>query len=297
LSEPARKWLLAIVQALMSLSLVMLVLRQLDLGQAMAALRRGSLAWLAAALALYNLSQLASAQRFHAYLRQAAIPLSQADNLTLYYSAMFLNLFLPGGIGGDGYKVVMLARRAHASLRRLLAMTLADRAGGLLALFALLMLLGMLLAARATAWPAAPCAAAALAACALSLALHRRLFGMGTRAAAAILGLGLAVQLLQLACMAMLLAWLQVPGGQWSAFLALFLASSVAAALPLSIGGLGAREVTFLYGLQLLHLDPAPGVLASALFFLITALSALPGAWLLTRHAATQQRQVYKGWR
>ena len=301
MSEPARKWLLAIMQALTSLCLVMLVLRQLDFGHALATLRRGTLAWLAAAIALYNLSQLASARRFHAYLRQAGMPVSQAENLALYYSAMFLNLFLPGGIGGDGYKVLVLARRAKASLRKLLAISLADRAGGLLALLALLLLLAAWLAARDAPWPAACCAAAALAACALSFVLHRRLFGMDARSVARIIGLGLAVQLLQLACMAMLLAWLEVPGSQWRAFLALFLASSVAAALPLSIGGLGAREVTFLYGLPLLQLDPAPGVLASALFFLITALSALPGAWLLTLTAAApapaRQRQPCKGWR
>jgi uncharacterized membrane protein YbhN (UPF0104 family) len=83
--------------------------------------------------------------------------------------------------------------------------------------------------------------------------------------------------------MGMLLAWLQVPVGHFAAYLSVFLVSSVAAVLPLSFGGLGAREVTFLWGLQLLQLDPTDGVLASSGFFLITAMSSLLGALFLRR--------------
>ena len=64
-------------------------------------------------------------------------------------------------------------------------------------------------------------------------------------------------------------------------YLTLFLVSSVVAVLPISIGGVGVRELTFLYGFGLLGSDANSGVLFSFLFFLITALSSLAGTLFL----------------
>jgi uncharacterized membrane protein YbhN (UPF0104 family) len=72
-----------------------------------------------------------------------------------------------------------------------------------------------------------------------------------------------------------------VPFENYPAYLAVFLVSSVAAVLPLSFGGLGAREVTFFYCMNLLHLDSTHGVVASSGFFLITAVSSLVGAMFI----------------
>ena len=95
--------------------------------------------------------------------------------------------------------------------------------------------------------------------------------------------LGLAVQCLQMLCMGVLLVYVGAPGVHFLAYLAVFLISSVAATLPLSIGGLGMREATFLFGVNLVHLDPAYGVIASSLFFLMTVFSSLIGALFLSR--------------
>ncbi|RYY21444.1 MAG: UPF0104 family protein, partial [Cytophagaceae bacterium] len=63
-------------------------------------------------------------------------------------------------------------------------------------------------------------------------------------------------------------------------YLLVFLASSVAAVLPLTVGGLGARELTFLYGAKLFGLDPAVAVSVSVLFYVITAAVSLGGAFV-----------------
>lgn len=275
MSEPTRRWPVAVAQGLLSAGLLMLLAWQADLRQLAALARRpGPPACLLAALLLYNLSKVASALRLNAYQRHAAIRVGEGDNLRLYYAGMFLSLVLPGGIGGDGYKVLTLHRRRAAPLKTLLWITLADRIGGLLVLLFMLCLLVPLLGLP---WALAGAPGAALA----LLLLHRRLLGMGKRGTAAMLASGALVQLLQLACMAMLLAYLRLPAALYLPYLALFLASSVAAALPLSLAGLGTREVTFLYGLQWLRLDPAAGVLAASGFFLVTLASALPGALCL----------------
>lgn len=288
MSDPARKWLKAAAQALVSACLVILVARQVDLQRVLSlASRPLALPWLLGALLLFNLSKGLSALRLNIYQRHAAIRLSEGENLRLYYTGMFLNMFLPGGIGGDGYKVMVLYRRHAAPVGILLGITLADRASGLLVLLMLLCLfapfIGLPWPADAVQLLSGGCALAALLAAVL---MHRRLLRMDGGRTAMVLRYGLAVQLLQLACMVMLLRYLQVPAALHLAYLSVFLASSVAAVVPLTVAGLGAREITFLYGLQLLQFDPAPGIAASSGFFLITVISSLPGALFLQRFAA-----------
>jgi uncharacterized membrane protein YbhN (UPF0104 family) len=272
-----------LAQVLISACLVIIAIRQIDLNQAKSlALRPHALPYLLAALLLFNLSKVASALRLNAYQRHASIHLSERENLRLYYAGMFLNLFLPGGIGGDGYKILVLHRRQAAPVKTLLWTTLADRVNGMLIL---LILLSLLVPFLDLPWPASTllflAGAGGLAIISIIVLLHHRLLKMVKERFAVVVSYGTLVQVLQLACMGMLLAYLGVPKSQYLAYLSVFLVSSVVAVLPLSIGGLGAREVTFLYGLQLLQLEPTAGVVASSGFFLITVASSLLGALFL----------------
>mgnify|MGYP003677976558 FL=1 len=61
------------------------------------------------------------------------------------------------------------------------------------------------------------------------------------------------------------------------AYLFIFLVSSIVSVLPLTIGGIGSREVTFFYGASLLNLDQDTSVGISMIFFLITAMVSLAG--------------------
>lgn len=273
--------------ALVSVVLLAAVAAQIDLRQAAAlALRPHALPWLAVALLLFNLSKITGAHRLNLFQRHAAIGLSGADNLRLYYAGMFLNLCLPGGVGGDGYKIAVLARRLGTPIKTALLATVADRASGLLPLLALL---ALLLPALALPWPAGAAAGLAIAmllsSLVLAIVLHSRLLGMTARRTLHVLLLGAAVQGLQLACMAALLASQHVAAPALLPYLALFLVSSAVSVLPLSWGGLGLRELTFLLGATLLQCEPLPGIIASSEFFLITLLSALPGV-LFLQHAA-----------
>jgi uncharacterized membrane protein YbhN (UPF0104 family) len=63
-------------------------------------------------------------------------------------------------------------------------------------------------------------------------------------------------------------------------YLTLFLISSVVSVLPITIGGVGARELVFLFGYKFLEIDKTASVSFTLLFFLITAFSSLPGVLL-----------------
>ena len=261
-----------------------LVLRQLDMAQYRHLSLAGPvLAGLLVGALLFNLSKIAGALRLNIYQRHVGIRINEIDNLKLYYAGMYLNLALPGGIGGDGYKILVLHRQGAASGKVLVGITLFDRCSGLLALLllgcALVPFLGLTWRSHTVhAWVAL----CLMIVVALVLS-HRWLLKMQWPEIFSACCGALVVQTLQLACMAAIIAGLGVPLGQYPHYLAVFLASSIAAVLPVTIGGLGMRELTFLYGLRLLGLGSEVGVLAAIAFFLVTAGSSLIGAALLPR--------------
>lgn len=270
---------------LISACLIVLVFRQIDLGQVQAlAFHSQRTPLLIAAFIAFNASKIVGALRLNIYQRHAAIHLSERDNLCLYYAGMFLNVFLPGGIGGDGYKILVLHRSHTLPLRTVVTTTLADRISGILALvFMFCVLMPML----ALPWEAATVILLTLASGAAVVAVfvsgHRWCTKLDVQGIASVFALGLAVQCLQMICMGLLLLYLGAPVMHYIAYLAVFLVSSVAATLPLSIGGLGMREATFLFGVNIVHLDPTYGVIASSWFFLITLFSSLIGSLFLSR--------------
>lgn len=277
------KKLKAIAQVLISACLVVFVFRHLDLGQVETlALHPRRWPMLAAAFIAFNLSKIVGALRLNVYQRHAGMHVGEGENLRLYYAGMFLNLFLPGGIGGDAYKILVLHRSHGLPLRTLIATTLADRVSGILALLFILCLFMPMLPLP---WEASTALVFALAAAAVVIAVfmagHRWLVRLDARGLAGVFALGLAVQCLQLLCMAMLLVYLGAPARHYVGYCALFLVSSIAAVLPLSIGGLGIREATFLFGVNMVHLDPTYGVIAASCFFLMTAFSSMIGSLFL----------------
>ena len=63
-------------------------------------------------------------------------------------------------------------------------------------------------------------------------------------------------------------------------YMVLFLLSSIVAVLPFTIGGIGARELVFIFGANYLLIDKNTAVAFSLLFFILTALSSFIGIFL-----------------
>jgi len=61
------------------------------------------------------------------------------------------------------------------------------------------------------------------------------------------------------------------------AYLALFLISSIAAVIPITFGGAGARELTFLAGANYFPLEIHIAISLSVIFYMITVLASLIG--------------------
>ena len=100
----------------------------------------GSLFWLIPALLFFNISQFISAYRLLQFYKIHQPGISYRFNLRLYYKGMFYNLFLPGGIGGDAYKIIALKNSAN-TYKQLTTATLLDRVNGLVILLLIISLL------------------------------------------------------------------------------------------------------------------------------------------------------------
>jgi uncharacterized membrane protein YbhN (UPF0104 family) len=65
----------------------------------------------------------------------------------------------------------------------------------------------------------------------------------------------------------------------WPEYLFVFLVSSIVYALPITIGGMGSRELTFFYGAQFLSLDMDKSIAISLMFYILTAIMCLSGIY------------------
>ena len=266
-----------------------LVARHLDLVALGRTLRGARAGWLALAAGLFTGSKLLSSVRLNRFFREIGIVLSEGANLRLYWLGMFYNLFLPGGIGGDGYKVYWLGKQFPGRRTAIFRALLLDRLSGMVALLVLLLaLLAVVPAAELRGvpglalppwWRAVPLALLPLGV-ALSYGLGRWGFGEFRGAFGRTSWQALGVQGAQVLCAWALLAALGAADGPVLPYLLVFLASSVAAVLPLTVGGLGARELTFLYGAKLFALSVPVAVSISVLFYVITAAVSLVGAFV-----------------
>lgn len=220
------------------------------------------------------LSKVCSAFRLNHLFRAIGLSLSEKSNLQLYWLGMYYNLFLPGGIGGDAYKVVLLKRQEKANIRDLVWATLTDRAVGLaiLVLFGLLLVPFLTIRGVTYSWSfvGVPILAGILW---VGLRLIKRSF---VPLYTPLIGWSLMVQSIQVIGVLGILWMLDVPG-DWTGYCFLFLVSSILAALPISYGGAGAREIAFFYGAEWLTIPSATAVAVSLIFYAASLIVSLSG--------------------
>lgn len=276
-----QKRLFFIGKITLSFTALYIVYRKVDITNLLNLLREGEWIWYLPALVCFTLSQFVSALRLNTLFRQIGLTLSEWANLRLYWLGMYYNLLLPGGIGGDAYKLVTLRRRDGVRTRDLVLASLSDRAFGLLALI----LLGLILLffypqnLPGVTWIPGLLPLMIILAWGLVRGIQPVLLPVFSK----VLGWSFLVQGLQVGSVVFLLLMIGQPT-PWLGFLILFLASSVLAALPLSYGGAGAREIAFLYGATWLGLAEAPAVVISVLFYSMTLLVSLSGMLFSFRH-------------
>ncbi|WP_439475074.1 lysylphosphatidylglycerol synthase transmembrane domain-containing protein [Algoriphagus formosus] len=260
-----------------------LVFRKIDTGQLLGIIQSLQWPWLIPATVLFVLSKVATAVRLNQYFKNIDLYLSEKLNFRLYLVGMFYNLFLPGGIGGDGYKVYLLNKQFKTPVKKLLQAALLDRLGGLVAIVFLLFGLFLMVDVEldfleSSIWNALMIGGLILTIPAFWL-VQKLLFkdflpSFWSANAWSFLG-----QIAQLICAWFILMALGIDE-KTLAYQLVFLLSSIVAVLPLTIGGVGARELVFVYAHQYAGIEEAAAVAFSLIFFLITAGVSLMGAFV-----------------
>ncbi|MBV5304199.1 MAG: flippase-like domain-containing protein [Chlorobium sp.] len=284
-----KKLLKPLLQLLVTGLALYLVLRKTDVARLFDIIRGANPWYLLLSLVFFNISKLFNALRLNRFFKAIGIELSPMYNLKLYYLGMFYNLFLPGGVGGDGYKIYILQKNYGLKTINVFHAVLWDRIGGIFAL-AVLSLVLLLPSSFTREFPQlVPWLWVLLVALyPLSLLLNKLFYKqfLGVFAITAVESM--LVQVSQTIAAFFILQAISLHTNHID-YLAIFLLSSVATILPITIGGAGAREITFFYLLDFVKLDTNPGVALSLIFFGISAISSLAGVLTRIRHEKSVQ--------
>lgn len=272
----SRKKVLTVAKLFFSALLLYLVFTRIPFAEVWAVLKKADPGYLLLALIAFVLSKWIAARRLNRYFHKIDVPLTEKSNLKLYLLGMFYNLFLPGGIGGDAYKGYLLHRTFGTSGKRLASVLFLDRISGLalLFLYSVVLLLWISLPEiagyQALLWALPPVAIVSY------WWVHRKFFPLLQPIFWTSLGYSALVQATQLVSVYFILMALGVSESILE-YLLVFLVSSIVAVLPITIGGIGSRELVFYYGAQWLGLQEDTSIAISMTFFLITALVSLTG--------------------
>ena len=304
------------VRALVSAGLLALVATRIDFGAGSSRLSHGRWGWLAAAVCSVFISLLVGAGRWSLYLRAAAVESGLSSVFRAYLIGAFTTNFLPSQAGGDVTRAWLVSRRGtrvraattvvvdrvtalgclivvawlafaldHSSVPTALVAALAATTGAFAAGW---LVVALVLRGRGRIAPKLPArlvgsareASESLRACVARPVLWRTsLIGLGFQAL--------------IALAAWLIARSITLGVPFAALLTTLPVVVVLAAAPVSIGGLGVREGSYV----LLLGQAGVGTTEATLFSLMTAatfaLASLPGGLALLRRG--ERRAAARG--
>ncbi len=264
--------------ALTALALFIVFLK-IDLDKTLLIIQKATPLFLLISLFLYVSSKIISALRLNLFFKNEGIDIDFITNLKLYAVGMFYSLFLPAGIGGDGYKAMFIKKNYMAPLKKIIWAILLDRVSGMIVLSFFCMFFFMFTTIEinmAVAIFIGTSVVIILPAFYLIISIffknHLSNFMQTT-------GYSLVVQGMQVVCAYLVLLSLNLQDS-FFIYLALFLISSVFAMFPLTIGGVGARELAFILASDFLNFNLDLAIAFSLLIFLINVVSSLPGIFI-----------------
>ncbi|WP_035805554.1 lysylphosphatidylglycerol synthase transmembrane domain-containing protein [Lunatimonas lonarensis] len=267
-----------LIKLLLTAVAVFLVLSKIDSQTTWKVISGADWSWLGLAFVFFVASKIFCAFRLNGYFRDIGVYMPEWQNIKLYAIGMFYNLFLPGGIGGDGYKVYLLKRRFQTPVKQLLQAVVLDRGNGLAVL---VFLLFALMAVVEVEWPF-PLSQSLVGSLGmvlvtvglyLTMILFFKAF-MGSIVSTTVYSA--LNQILQLFSAFFILRSLGIQDRE-TTYLLVFLISSIVSVLPLTIGGVGARELVFVYAHGYVGIDKNAAVAFSVVFFVIAAITSLSG--------------------
>lgn len=239
-------------------------------------------------LALATAAQVICAMRMRFFFNASGFEMGKYYAIVLYYVGTFYNFLLPGGVGGDAYKVVLVRRRMEIPAIRGIHIMLADRASGLcivlLTMYGGLYLMGF----AAVPYGRLMLILATITTPYAYVVASRKLLRQNAADMVSSLQYSLVSQMMWVAIVVVLTKAIG-HGGHIIAYITLYCAAAIASMIPVSVGGLGLREMTYFYGAGIIHrmvgqeVDPNLGMAISLSMFMLMFISSLPGLFWLNK--------------
>jgi len=251
------------------------VFTKLNFREIWLAIKSANWLWLSATLLIYTASKFIASRRLNIYFQNIGIKVPEWQNIKLYWLGMFYNLFLPGAITGDAYKVVLLSKKYSVSYKKTATAVLLDRFSGLLSLGLIVSIYSFfVLDDKIYVFILVT---GAILAIPLLWFLIKKFFPDFVAGFWPTFLLGALVQLAMLLCIYTILFALHIDKNTTS-YVFIFLIAIVASVLPISVGGgLGVREFVIINGAKYAGLDQHTALVLSLLFYFITVVCSLAG--------------------
>ncbi len=269
-----------ILKSIITLAAFYWVSKKIDLSELRYALVDCNWLFLGLALCSYMTSQLIASSRLNSFFKAIHLQLTERYNLRLYQLGLLYNYFLPGGIGGDGYKIYFLKKNHQISGRKVLGAVFFDRLSGLWALAIITCMLVVFMPRLAI--PNTITITVAVIGTITYYFFLRLLFKQFVKIFVRTHIKALAVQGFQVMAAILILYSLNFDG-KFSPYLLVFLLSTIVAIIPSIGGGFGLRELVMIYGANYFQIDEHTAVLVSLFFNVISLTVASSGIYYIFR--------------
>ena len=119
--------LLGIFQIIVTVFFIYYTLSKIGLNKILEVIKSADLLFILFASIVYFLSQIISSERLWFILKENNLIISSKENIKLYMVGIFYNFFIPGGVGGDAYKGVLMNKKFQWNLKKIYKLLILDR--------------------------------------------------------------------------------------------------------------------------------------------------------------------------
>ncbi len=270
-----KKLLKTLIKIAITVGLLVIVFNNIQFGEIFGIIEKASWQYILVSIILYALSQWVSSKRLHRVLKNIDLHISKRSNTLLYLQGMFYNLFIPGGVGGDGYKIYMLNKHLGWPLKITTASLLIDRVTGLFAMIILILMASFWIPIDGYSILKNGILALSIIASIIALVIGIRLLFPSFRGKLkGAIPLAFLVQAIQICCFIAILKSLHV-NTDYIPYTLVFLVSGILSIF--SFSGIGIREIIFLKATLIFSFEENIAVSAGLLFSIITTIVSLGG--------------------
>lgn len=242
--------------------------------------------WMAAALFCLFSSMIIGSWRLLSFFKSIGLKLDPKFNFRLYLLGLFYNFLLPGGIGGDGYKIYLLNKNYKLPAKKVFWAIMFDRLSGLWAIG--LITVGLIFFIPQIDIHFAIPFAIFFTGSVIYYFVAYKFFRDYTRHFFEAHAKAVLVQSFQVLAIIFILFG-QDFHDKYSPYLLSFLISALATVVPITIGGAGLREATFQKLSGVFHMDMGLAVFLPISFYIISLLVSLLGLYYVLRPSRLEE--------